>query len=92
LRTSRLCRTFVVACLLLAAGTSGRPALAQSSSAPGPDIWGNLPGALVLGIPLTVAIAAYVSYRIGRREKTRAPVRREGAVSRVLSRHEDDES
>lgn len=54
---------------------------------PSPTVstWSNLPGAIILLIPLAVGGALYVSYKLGSPDPTDRPVRREGAVSRTLA-------
>jgi hypothetical protein len=46
--------------------------------------WSNLPGAIILLIPLAIAGALYISSRLAKPDPSRETVRREGAVSRTL--------
>jgi len=51
----------------------------------GPDIFGNMPGAIVLLVPLVLFGAWYISRRLGPPDDDADSGRREGAVSRTLS-------
>jgi hypothetical protein len=67
--------------------------LAQTASpdpANTPDVWGNLPGALVIGIPLAIGLAIYISRALGRKDAGGPERRRVGAVSRALARDPDE--
>ena len=69
-------------------------AFAQTSDTPAkPDLWGHLPGVLVIGVPLAIGLAVYISRRLGHESETDEQPRRIGAVSRALQReHGDDAS
>lgn len=76
----------------LASATS---ALAQApTDAPdaGPDVFGNMPGAVFLLIPLLIGGAIYVSRRLGPNDHDDEAPRREGAVSRALARQRREKS
>ena len=75
----------VIACVLL---TSPMLAVAQSPAPEqntGPDVWSNMPGAVVLLVPVVIGVALYLSYRIGGGRSDTEPTGREGAVSRALA-------
>ncbi len=62
--------------------------LAQSPSPgadEGADVFGNMPGVVILLVPLLIGAALYLSYKLGRGDEETGPSR-EGAVSRALSR------
>jgi hypothetical protein len=52
--------------------------------------WSNLPGAIVLLIPLAIAGALYISSRLAKPDPSREVAGREGAVSRTLAKKEAD--
>jgi hypothetical protein len=78
--------------LLVACVALMLPAVAYAQSpAPddgGPDIFSNMPGAVILLIPLVLLGAWYVSRALGPRDDEADSGRREGAVSRTLAERE----
>ena len=81
-----LLRTLVVAACVIV--TTPVAALAQSPApeASGPDVFGNMPGATILLVPIVIGGALYISRRLGPRADAATSRRREGAVSRTLAR------
>ena len=78
----------LVVCVLL---TTPALALAQTPAPEtdtGPDVWGNMPGAVLLLIPIVIGLALYLSYRVGGSHADEQPTGREGAVSRALALRE----
>ena len=73
----------LIACLALA-----MPVVAYAQSpAPddgGPSVFSNMPGAVILLIPLVLGGAWYISRALGPRDDDADSGRREGAVSRTL--------
>lgn len=63
--------------------------LAQSPAPSEPDIWGNMPGALILLVPLALGGAFYLSRFLSGSPDEPAE-RREGAVSRALARKSNE--
>jgi hypothetical protein len=73
-----------VACIACAFASS----VAAQTPAPddgGTDVFGNMPGATILLVPIVLGGAYYVSRRLGPRDDG-STTRREGAVSRTLAR------
>jgi hypothetical protein len=66
-------------------------ALAQTAKDNGPDLWGHLPGALIVGVPLAIGLALYISRHLGREDAEAREPRRTGAVSRALARERGDD-
>jgi hypothetical protein len=56
------------------------------------DLTGNFSGAVWLLIPLALILALLTSVALGPLGRPQASARRAGGISRVLSRHEADES
>ncbi len=73
----------LVACIAL---TTASVAYAQSPAPDdgGTDVFGNMPGAVILLVPIVIGGALYVSRRLSPRDDEAASGRREGAVSRAL--------
>jgi hypothetical protein len=83
----RLVRGLALAATLVLAVP--RVAAAQSPSPEaGADVFGNMPGVVILIIPVAIGAALYLSYRLGRGDEEVGP-KREGAVSRALARKGD---
>lgn len=81
-------------CSVVLAFASASQALAQAPTAApdtGPDVFGNMPGAVFLLIPLLIGGAIYVSRKLGPEDEDTTP-KREGAVSRALARQRKDSS
>lgn len=66
-------------------------ALAQATPDNKPDLWGHLPGALIVGVPLAIGLAVYISRHLGREDESAEEPRRIGAVTRALARERDEE-
>ena len=84
----RIASTLLLTCVALMS-----PAVAYAQSpAPddgGPDIFGNMPGAVLLLVPLVLLGAWYISRRLGPPDDDADSGRREGAVSRTLAQRKD---
>lgn len=76
--------TAIAACVVLLLPAV---ALAQSPAPDdgGADVFGNMPGAVVLLVPIVIGGALYISRRLGPQDDGTSK-RREGAVSRTLAR------
>jgi hypothetical protein len=80
---------WIVLCALLTPNAAFAQAATPQPDT-GPDLWSNLPGALVIGIPLAIFLALYISRRLGRTDDGDREPRRVGAVSRALARERDE--
>jgi hypothetical protein len=67
-------------------------AAAAQATADGPNIWGNMPGAVVLLIPLAIGGVIYLGRRLSRTHPEDEGPKREGAVSRALAKKSEEES
>lgn len=81
----RVTTALTVAVGVALAMTSTAYAQSPAPEDAGPDIFGNMPGAVILLVPIVIGGAWYVSRRLGPRTDDE-PTRREGAVSRTLAR------
>jgi hypothetical protein len=89
MKTRRTMGRIASTLLLIACFTLTCAAAYAQSPAPdegGTDIFSNMPGAVILLIPILIGGALYISRRLGPRDDERASTRREGAVSRTLAR------
>jgi hypothetical protein len=77
----------LAATLFVAMAASASAQTPVPSPEAGTDIFGNMPGAVILLVPLMIGGALYLSYRLGRPDED-VRARREGAVSRALARRE----
>ena len=75
---------FIVGVALAMASTAYAQSPAPDQT--GPDVFGNMPGAVLLLVPIVIGGALYVSRKLGPRPDESASTRREGAVSRTLAR------
>jgi hypothetical protein len=84
-------RTLLIAFALI---TSATEAVAQTDvpADTGPNIWGNMPGAVVLLIPVAIGGALYLGRRLSRHDPEDDAPKREGAVSRTLARKTEDDA
>ena len=75
----------LIACIALTGVTA---AYAQSPAPDdgGTDVFGNMPGAVILLIPILIGGALYISRKLGPQDDEATSGRREGAVSRTLAR------
>ncbi|MEX2393869.1 MAG: hypothetical protein WD826_05260 [Actinomycetota bacterium] len=64
---------------------------AAQATTDGPNIWGNMPGAIVLLIPIVIGGAIYLGRRLSRSDPTDDAPKREGAVSRTLARRSEED-
>jgi hypothetical protein len=90
MRGRRLARTLLLTAFVVLA--SPLSALAQSPAPEGdggPNVWGNMPGVIVVLIPLAIGVALYLSYVLGGGRSSEPEAGRQGAVSRALARRED---
>ena len=77
--------------LLAAAFLIALPGMAGAQSpepTAGPSVFDNMPGVVILIVPVAIGAALYLSYRLGRGDEETGP-KREGAVSRALARKGD---
>ena len=81
----RITTTLTVAVGVVFAMTSAAYAQSPAPDDTGPDIFGNMPGAVILLVPIVLGGAWYVSRRLGPQTDDES-TRREGAVSRTLAR------
>jgi hypothetical protein len=83
----RTARTLLfTACVLLSFPTVAFAQEASPAPDTGPDVWGNMPGAVLLLVPIVIGGALYISRRLGPRDDDATSNRREGAVSKALAR------
>jgi hypothetical protein len=57
-----------------------------------PNIWGNMPGAVVLLVPIAIGAAIYLGRRLARQAPDDEAPKREGAVSRTLARRSEEDA
>ena len=86
------CGRVVRGLLIAAALVFALPAFAAAQSpeaSEAPSTFDNMPGVIILLIPLAIGAALYLSYKLGRTDEEAGP-RREGAVSRALARDQQE--
>lgn len=84
----------LLASVTLAAATATRAFAQAPTIAPetGPDVFGNMPGAVLLLIPILIGGAVYVSRKLGPQDDETTTPKREGAVSKALARSREKRS
>ena len=84
----------LLASVALAVATATRVLAQAPTTAPeaGPDVFGNMPGAILLLIPILIGGAVYVSRKLGPQDDEASTHKREGAVSKALARKREKRS
>ena len=84
----RIASTLLLAACIALTGVTTAYAQSPAPDDAGTDIFGNMPGAVILLVPVLIGGALYISRRLGPRDDEATSTRREGAVSRALAQRE----